>query len=375
MVSLSMDASSELIHSLLPVFMVTTLGAGVAAVGVVEGVAEATALVTKLFSGALSDRLGRRKALALARYGLAALTKPVFPLAGGVGTVLIARFIDRIGKGIRGAPRDALVADLTPEPVRGAAFGLRQSLDTVGATLGPLLAVAAMAALGNDIRAVFWIAVLPAVAAVAILALGVAESAAPPRAAALLPIRRADLGALGRVFWGVAAIAGALSLARFSEAFLVLRAANTGFPETFVPLVPAAMSLAFALSAYPAGALSDRIDRRRLLAPGMTALIVADATLALARGPMGTLAGVALWGLHMGLTQGLFAALVADAAPERLRGTAYGLLSLVSGAALLLGSMLAGVLWDTAGPAATFWTGATFAGVALVGLWLRRMRR
>ncbi len=366
-VSLCMDASSELIHSLLPLFMVTTLGASAAMVGVVEGVAEAAALVTKLFSGVLSDRLGRRKALALAGYGLSALTKPLFAVAGGLGIVLFARFADRIGKGIRGAPRDALIADLTPSAVRGAAFGVRQSLDTVGATLGPLLAVVAMAALHGHIRAAFWVAVVPALAAVAVLAFTVPEHAAAP-APGGAPIRRADLTQLGGAFWGVAAIAFVLSLARFSEAFLVLRAAGTGFSPTLVPLVPAVMSLAYALSAYPAGALSDRIERRRLLAPGLMALMAADVVLALSRGPAATTAGVALWGLHMGLTQGLLSALVADAAPPQLRGTAFGLLSLVSGAALLIGSVLAGLLWDDASPAATFWAGAGFAALALAGL-------
>lgn len=369
-VSLCMDTSSELIHSLLPLFMVTTLGTGAVAVGLVEGVAEAAALVTKLFSGVLSDRLGRRKALALAGYGLSALTKPGFALAGSVGAVLAARFADRIGKGIRGAPRDALIADLTPPAIRGAAFGLRQTLDTIGATLGPLLAVAAMAALHDNIRGAFWIAVLPAGLAVAVLAVGVAERRAPPAARAA-PIRRAELAELGGAFWAAAAIGAVLSLARFSEAFLVLRAADTGFSETLVPLVPAAMSLAYALSAYPAGVLSDRIERRRLLAPGLAVLLAADAVLALARTPAVTFVGVTLWGLHMGLTQGVLSALVADTAPPRLRGTGFGVLSLLSGAALLAGSVLAGVLWDAVSPAATFWTGAGFAALALAGLAVR----
>ena len=357
LVSLCMDASSELIHSLLPLFMVTTLGASVEAVGLVEGVAEAAGLVTRPFAGVLSDRLRRRKALAL---------------AGGVGAVLAARFIDRIGKGIRGAPRDALVADLTPEAVRGAAFGLRQTLDTVGATLGPLLAVAAMMALHGHIRAVFWIAVAPAAAAVAVLGFVVKDAPARLGAAAAAPIRRADLAELGGAFWGVAAIAAVLALARFSEAFLVLRAAGTGFAPTLVPLVPAVMSLSYALSAYPAGVLSDRIDRRRLIPPGLAVLALADAVLALTRGPAATLAGVALWGLHMGLTQGLLSALVADAVPERLRGTGFGLLSMVSGAGLLVGSVLAGGLWDAVSPAATFWAGAGFAALALLGVAVRR---
>ena len=372
-VSLFMDTSSELVHSLLPVFLTGTLGASVAEVGLIEGVAEATALVTKVFSGVISDWFGRRKPLAVLGYGLAALTKPFFALATTFGAVLFARFADRVGKGIRGAPRDALVADMVPPAIRGAAFGLRQALDTVGAVLGPALAIAAMMALAGNIRLVFWFAVAPAVIAVALLALGVEEPAAasgarPPRN----PIRRAELAQLGAAFWTVVVLGTVLTLARFSEAFLVLRAADTGLPETWVPLVMVVMSLVYALSAYPAGVLSDRMERTRLLGFGLAVLIAADVVLALSGSVAVTLLGVALWGLHMGLTQGQLAALVADTAPERLRGTAYGLFNLVSGGALLLASVLAGALWDRLGPAATFWAGAGFTAIALVGLLSRR---
>lgn len=369
MVSLFMDTSSELVHSLLPVFLVGTLGASAAAVGLIEGVAEATALVTKVFSGVLSDWFGRRKLLAVIGYGLAALTKPFFALASTVEAVVLARFVDRIGKGIRGAPRDALVADLVPPEMRGAAFGLRQSLDTIGAVLGPLLAIAAMALFAGDIRLVFWLSVPPAFIAVALLAVGVEESAAaatarPPRT----PIRRAELAQLTRAFWMVVGLGAVLTLARFSEAFLVLRAADTGLPTTLVPLVLVVMSLAYTLSAYPAGALSDRMDRTHLLAVGMAVLVAADVVLALSGGIAATLVGVALWGLHMGLTQGLLAAMVADTAPEQLRGTAFGLFNLVGGGALLVASVVAGALWDAAGPAATFWAGAGFTVAALGGV-------
>ena len=372
-VSLLMDTSSELVHSLLPVFLTGTLGASVAEVGLIEGVAEATALVTKVFSGVISDWFGRRKPLAVLGYGLAALTKPFFALATTFEAVLFARFADRVGKGIRGAPRDALVADMVPPAIRGAAFGLRQALDTVGAVLGPALAIAAMMALAGNIRLVFWFAVAPAVIAVALLALGVEEPAAasgarPPRN----PIRRAELAQLGAAFWTVVVLGTVLTLARFSEAFLVLRAADTGLPETWVPLVMVVMSLVYALSAYPAGVLSDRMERTRLLGFGLAVLIAADVVLALSGSVAVTLLGVALWGLHMGLTQGQLAALVADTAPERLRGTAYGLFNLVSGGALLLASVLAGALWDRLGPAATFWAGAGFTAIALVGLLSRR---
>lgn len=372
-VSLFMDTSSELVHSLLPVFLTGTLGASVAAVGLIEGVAEATASITKVFSGVISDWFGRRKPLAVLGYGVAAAAKPFFALATTVEAVLLARFADRIGKGIRGAPRDALVADMVPPEIRGAAFGLRQSLDTVGAFLGPALAIAAMAALADDIRLVFWIAVLPAFVAVGFLALGVEEPAAAAGARApRTPIRRAELAELDASFWTVVAFGAVLTLARFSEAFLVLRAADTGLPGTWVPLVMVVMSLVYALSAYPVGVLSDRMDRTRLLGPGLAVLIAADAVLALSGSVVVTLLGVALWGLHMGLTQGLLAALVADTAPERLRGTAYGLFNLVGGVALLLASVIAGMLWDRLGPAATFGTGAVFTAVALAGLLLRR---
>jgi MFS family permease len=311
--------------------------------------------------------------LAVLGYGLAALTKPFFALATTFEAVLFARFADRVGKGIRGAPRDALVADMVPPAIRGAAFGLRQALDTVGAVLGPALAIAAMMALAGNIRLVFWFAVAPAVIAVALLALGVEEPAAasgarPPRN----PIRRAELAQLGAAFWTVVVLGTVLTLARFSEAFLVLRAADTGLPETWVPLVMVVMSLVYALSAYPAGVLSDRMERTRLLGFGLAVLIAADVVLALSGSVAVTLLGVALWGLHMGLTQGQLAALVADTAPERLRGTAYGLFNLVSGGALLLASVLAGALWDRLGPAATFWAGAGFTAIALVGLLSRR---
>lgn len=369
MVSLFMDTSSELVHSLLPVFLVGTLGASAVEVGLIEGVAEATALVTKVFSGVLSDWFGRRKLLAVIGYGLAALTKPFFALASTVEAVVLARFVDRIGKGIRGAPRDALVADLVPPEMRGAAFGLRQSLDTIGAVLGPLLAIAAMALFTGDIRLVFWLGVPPAFIAVALLAVGVEEpataaTARPPRT----PIRRAELAQLTHAFWMVVGLGAVLTLARFSEAFLVLRAADTGLPTTLVPLVLVVMSLAYTLSAYPAGALSDRMDRTHLLAVGMAVLVAADVVLALSGGIAATLVGVALWGLHMGLTQGLLAAMVADTAPEQLRGTAFGLFNLVGGGALLVASVVAGSLWDAAGPAATFWAGAGFTVAALGGV-------
>jgi MFS family permease len=375
LVSLFMDTSSELIHSLLPVFLVGTLGASAAFVGLVEGVGEATAAITKVFSGWLSDRLGKRKLLAALGYGGAALTKPIFALAVTPYEVLAARFIDRVGKGVRGAPRDALVADVTPPEVRGAAFGLRQALDTIGAFAGPLLAMGLMVLLANDIRAVFWWSLVPGAMAVLLLVLVVKEPKHTAARPARAPIGWRELGRLGRPFWIVVAVGALFSLARFSEAFLILRVRNIGLGLALIPLVLIVMNVVYAASATPAGAISDRLDRRLVLAGGLVVLIASDVVLALSRSVPGALAGVALWGLHLGLTQGLLSALVADAAPEDARGTAFGVFNLISGLALLAASGLAGLVWDRVGPAATFEVGGGFALLTLVGLAFAVRRR
>jgi MFS family permease len=365
-VSLFMDVSSELIHSLLPVFMVSALGASALAVGVVEGIAESTALIVKVFSGALSDWLGRRKGLAVVGYGLGAASKPLFALALSVNWVLAARFMDRIGKGIRGAPRDALVADLAPPEVRGAAFGLRQSLDTVGAFLGPLLAIGLMVLLAGDFRAVFWFAVLPAALAVLLLVFGVREPASGVRRTAANPVHWRTLAGMGYAYWAVVAAGAIFTLARFSEAFLILRAQQHGLPDAFAPLVLVVMNVVYALAAYPFGKLADRMDQGKLLGLGLVALIAADLVLAHAGGLASVAIGVAVWGLHMGMTQGLLAAMVADAAPAHLRGTAFGFFNLASGIAMLGASVLAGFLWDALGPSATFYAGAGISVLALI---------
>jgi MFS family permease len=366
-VSMFMDVSSEMIHSLLPVFLVTGLGASVALVGVIEGAAEATASITKVFSGYISDRLGKRKLLAVIGYGLGALTKPIFPLAVTPFEVFGARFADRIGKGIRGAPRDALVADLVSPEIRGAAFGLRQSLDTIGAFAGPLVAMGLMVLLAGDIRGVFAWAVVPALMAVALLLFGVREPVASKQGdpSARLPIRWRDVSAMGRPFWSVVGLGVVFTLARFSEAFLVLRAQDVGLPIALVPIVMVVMNVVYSLVSAPAGSLSDRIDRRWILASGLVCLIAADLALALGTNVVAILAGVALWGLHMGLTQGLLAALIVDTAPARLRGTAFGVFNLASGVAMLAASTVAGLLWTGSSPTATFLVGAVFAGVTL----------
>ncbi len=368
-VSLLMDMSSEMIHSLLPLFMVTALGASAFAVGLVEGLAESTALIVKVFSGALSDYcLGKRKGLVVFGYALGALTKPLFAMAPTIGIVLTARLLDRVGKGVRGAPRDALVADIAPAHLRGAAFGLRQSLDAVGAFLGPLLAVGLMLLWADDFRAVFWVAVIPGLMAVALLLFSLREPEHHQAEKRANPIRRENLRRLGGPYWWVVGIGAVFPLARFREAFLILRAQQGGVPVALVPLVMVAMNLIYALSAYPFGKLSHRISHTRLLALGLVVLIAADLVLATNDHWSVVLAGVALWGIHMGITQGLLATMVADTAPADLRGTAYGFFNLISGLAMLLASVLAGLLWDRLGASFTFYAGATFCMVALLGL-------
>jgi len=373
-VSLLMDVSSEMIHALLPVFLTTVVGASALQVGLIEGVAEATALIVKVFSGVMSDRWGRRKPLALLGYGLGAASKPLFALAPTAGFVLAARWIDRVGKGLRGAPRDALVAEIAPPEARGAAFGLRQSLDTVGAFLGPLLAIGLMLLWNDDFRAVFGVAIVPGMAAVLLLFVAVQEPARPAAATARNPIRRAELARLPAAYWGVVGVGALFTLARFSEAFLVLRAQAGGLALAWVPLVLIVMNVVYALAAYPFGRLSDRLPRRQLLALGLLVLVAADLALAWRGQGAGLWLGIALWGLHMGITQGLLAAMVADAAPPDLLGTAFGLFNLVSGVALLVASGLAGLLWDRWGAQATFLCGALIAALSLLAAGLLRAR-
>jgi len=373
-VSLLMDISSEMIHSLLPLFMVTILGASTMVVGLVEGLAESLALVVKVFSGTLSDYLGKRKGLALFGYALGAFTKPLFAVASGVGLVLTARLLDRVGKGVRGAPRDAMVADIAPPQLRGASFGLRQSLDTVGAFFGPLLAVGLMLLWANDFRAVFWVAVLPGLMAVALLLFGIHEPEHRQISTGRNPFRWDNLTRLASAYWWVVGFGAIFALARFSEAFLVLRAQHGGIPVALVPLVMVAMNLIYALSAYPFGKLSDQMSHMKLLALGLLVLIAADLVLAMNDRWCAVLLGVGLWGLHMGMTQGLLATMVADTAPADLRGTAYGFFNLTSGLAMLIASVLAGFLWDQFGASFTFYAGAVFCGIAVMGLTLYQLK-
>lgn len=372
-VSMFMDSSSELVHSLLPIFMATTLGASMVTIGIVEGFAEAAAAITKVFSGVISDYFRKRKFLAVVGYGLAAITKPIFPLATSIGWVFGARFVDRVGKGIRGAPRDALVAEIAPVQLRGAAYGLRQALDSAGAFVGPLLAVAFMIWLANDIKAVLWVAVLPAFIAVFLLIVGVHEPESLDHAAAhrnLLTLNNAKR--LRLRYWLVVALGAVFTLARFSEAFLILRAQDVGLAIGYVPVIMIVMNVVYSIFAYPAGAAADRISARTLLLMGLGILVIADIVLAIAASPGIALLGSAFWGLHMALTQGLLSKLVADTAPADLRGTAFGIFNLVSGGALLLASVIAGSLWSMFGASATFIAGASFAAFAAMGLLLYR---
>lgn len=374
LVSMFLDISSEMIHALLPLFLTTTLGASVALVGFIDGVAESTAAISKVFSGYLSDRFGRRKPLILLGYGLGALTKPLFALATSPALVLGARFADRVGKGLRGAPRDALIADVTPAEFRGRAYGLRQAMDTSGAFIGPVAAIGLMALFANDFRAVFWVAVIPALIAVALILAGVEEKHQTRRASSVkAPIALGDLSRLDRAFWSVVVVGVMMTLARFSEAFLILKAHDEGLPLTLAPAVLVAMNVIYALGAYPAGAAADRVAARTLLLWGLAALIAADLLLAFAPGVWGAFSGIALWGVHMALTQGLFAKLIADRAPEELRGSAFGLFNFATGLALLAASVIAGLLWDQLGSDATFIAGGLLA-LAAGGLALARLR-
>jgi MFS family permease len=374
LVSLCMDLSSEIVHAVLPLYLATGLGASMVAIGLIEGTAEAIALVVKVFSGVASDAVQRRKPLVLAGYGLAALTKPVFALAPTLGWVVAARFADRVGKGIRGAPRDALIADITPKDVRGASFGLRQALDSVGAIAGPVAAIGAMALFANDFRVVFWIAVVPAFVAVALIVVGVDEPDRPRNRTATRRLAWRDAGRLPGAFWLVTGIAALMALSRISEAFLVLRAVDVGLPLGHAPWVMVVMTIVYAVVAYPAGAALDRGKGAAMLFGGLAALVAAHALLMAATGAVVLLAGAALWGLHMGLTQGVFAAMVAQHAPHDLRGTSFGVFNFASGLAMLVASTGAGALWDAAGAPATFATGAVLAAITALVLAATRRR-
>ncbi|MFL6744742.1 MAG: MFS transporter [Sphingomicrobium sp.] len=366
-VSLLMDLSSEIYHALLPAFITIVLGLPATALGAIDGIAEATANFAKLASGRLSDRSLKRKPWIVAGYGLAALSKPLFPLAANAPLVMAARFADRIGKGIRGSPRDAMVADETPPAIRGRAFGLRQSLDTVGALLAPLVAIGLMVLLADDLRAVYWLAVIPAAASFLLAWLALRE---PEQH--LAPLKRSPLFAgfrqLEKDTRRLLAVGFLVALARFSEGFLILKGIEVGLSEAWSPLTLAVFNLAYVALAYPAGALSDRLSPRAILMAGLVVLIGGNVVLAESGSLIGVVLGTALWGAHMALTQGIFARMIADSAPEQLRATSFGAFWFVTGIAGLLASLGAGMLWDRDGSSATFLTSAAVAGAALAML-------
>lgn len=367
-VSMLTDLSSELIFSLLPVFLVSVLGTNALVIGLIEGFAESIALLIRIFSGMYSDYLGKRKTLALFGYSFSALSKPLFALATNIGMVFLARFLDRIGKGMRGSPRDALIADIAPDNQYGAAYGLRQSLDTVGAIIGPLLALVLMIIWNNNFQAVFWVAVIPGVLSVLVLILFVQEPVKPASAKPINPIQPKEIKKLSHAYWYVVIIGAIFTLARFSEAFLLLRAYQIGSPITWVPLILVVMYLMYSVSAYPFGKLADTMNHGKLLIIGLFILITADLILAFSHSLMFIYIGSCLWGLHMGATQGLLVAMVAGTAPDDLRGTAFGFFNFICGIATLIASLLAGLLWDSFGSVFTFSIGALFCVVCLLGI-------
>lgn len=374
-VSLLMDLSSEIVQALLPFYLVGTLGASAVLVGFVEGFSVLVATTTKLFSGVVTDWTGRRKPMVILGYGLGAVSKLIFPLAASVGWIVGAKAIDRVGKGIRGTPRDALIADVSPPELRGASFGLRKSLDTVGGFLGPLVAIALMFVFSGNVQAVFWIAVVPAFLAVALLVVGIEE---PAHAAPLKkdgPPRPADIARLNAGVWLTILVACLLTGARFSEAFLLLKAQEAGFSLAWVPLTLVIMHAVYGLTAYPVGRLSDAIGRTGLLGTSLVFLVAAYLVLAHATSIPVFVAGIVLWGLHMGFSQGLLATLIADAAPAALRGTAFGVFNLMTGLVVLAGNVAAGLLWDAYGSYGTFVAGASLSALGAVAFGLIVGRR
>jgi MFS family permease len=367
--------SSAMIYGLLPVFMVRVLGISIASVGLIEGIAEAANSLIKFVSGAASDWIGRRKPLVVFGYTLSAVIKTIFPVAGTASAVLAARVIDRLGKGIRDAPRDAFLADFTAKEIRGEGFGLRLALAVAGFVVGPLIAIGLMKLSGDNFRLVFWIALIPAYLSIVVLLLTVKElplnhDESPRR----LPIRRGDIAALPAAFWWVIAIAGLLSLARFSQAFLVLKAFEVGVDAAFVPMVLVVMHLVFSVAAYPFGILADHLDRRLQLGIGTVILVSADVVLASASTIWMTALGAALWGLQLGVTQGLLGATIADVAPDRLRGTAFGVYDVAIGVGTFVASAGAGVLWMAGGSSIAFSVSACVATAAALMLVIQPVR-
>lgn len=364
-VSLLMDISSEMIHALLPLFMAGALGASAIWIGLVEGIGEGTALIAKVFSGVVADRFGHKKHLVFAGYFLGVVSKPVFALAGCMPVVLAARFFDRIGKGLRGAPRDAIVADVTDESIRGAAYGLRQSLDAAGAFVGPLIATLLLLLWTEDLRSIFWIALIPGAACLLLILIGVEDNVTETK-----NTKRIEWNEIGSVmtpaFRQLVILGTLFSLARFSNAFIVLKAADIGIDQAWIPMIIVLMHIAFSLSSYPFGMLADRLNPMRLLALGMVLLALSDLLFAFAANTAVLILGVVLFGMHLGATQGIFSAIVSEVAVSHLRATAFGVFNFFSGIALLVSGLVAGGLWELFGAQYCFAGGVVFAVLTLV---------
>ncbi len=363
-VSLLMDISSEMIHALLPLFMAGTLGASAIWIGLVEGIGEGTALIAKVFSGVVADRFGHKKRLVFAGYFLGVISKPVFALAGSMPVVLAARFFDRIGKGLRGAPRDAIVADVTDESIRGAAYGLRQSLDAAGAFVGPLLATLLLLLWTEDLRSIFWIALIPGAACLALILFGVEDNVTPTVNTKRIAWK--DLKSVMTPAFVQLVILGTLfSLARFSNAFIVLRAAAIGIEHAWIPMAVVLMNITFSLSSYPFGKLADKLNPMKLLALGMVLLALANLLFAYAENYRILAAGIVLFGMHLGATQGIFSTIISEIAPSEVRATAFGIFNFFSGLALLASGLVAGSLWEYMGAQYCFGGGVVFALITL----------
>jgi len=362
-VSFFTDISSEAVYPLVPIFLTKSLGAPLAVVGAIEGVAEGTASIVRWLSGWLSDRLGRRKSFVVLGYGMAAVAKPLLALAFHWPVVLFARFVDRFGKGVRTAPRDALVAQWTERGERGRAFGFHRAVDTAGAVLGPLGALALLAVLGENFRLIFLLAFIPAVLGMVLLRLVAERTPRPEPSAAVEP---KGGGGLGAAYYGFFAVSLVFALGNSSDAFLILRSRNLGLGVSEAVLAYVAYNTSYSLLAMPAGIVSDRLGRRNVIGLGFAVFA------AVYLGFAAIDAGAYVWllfpvyGVYMALTEGVGRALVADLVPSERRGSALGLYQGGVGLMALLSSIMAGLLWDHVGPSAPFFLGGSTAALALV---------
>ncbi len=376
LVSLFTDFGTKAIQSILPLFLVSVLGANVSIIGLIEGIAESTASILKLFSGALSDYWGRRKELAILGYGLSTAIIPLFALANSPLWVLVARFGDRLGKGIRVAPRNALVADVTPIEQRGAAYGLRQTLDTIGAFSGPLVATIILLISGQNFRLVFWVALVSGIISVCLLVKGIRETPSSKEKRSKL-IQWDTFQQLGRNYWVLVLAATLFNLGHFSDAFLLLKAQHIGIANAWIPLSMIVMNFSYMLSAYPLGLLSDRMGRKQLLVVAFWLFSLVYLGFAWVQQPQQIWGLFALYGVYLGMSQGILLALVADVTPSELRGTGFGVINLVIGIILLPANLLAGFVWETANPQIPFLLGSFLAILAsfilLLGVRQRNM--